>query len=143
MAYISAMHAPIKYTLHETPSKDGKAPIRYASSEPTKDPSWGLLSAIDLQSGKIAWQVKINQPLVGGSLTTSGNLLFVGEGDGHFNAYNAKNGKLLWQGKSEFGVNAPPITYSIDGTQYVSVVSGGNFLFGFKQGDAILTYKLP
>jgi glucose dehydrogenase len=50
---------------------------------------------------------------------------------------------LLWQGKSEFGVNAPPITYSIDGTQYVSVVSGGNFLFGFKQGDAILTYKLP
>jgi glucose dehydrogenase len=143
MAYISAMHAPIKYTLHETPSKDGKAPIRYASSEPTKDPSWGLLSAVDLQSGKIAWQVKTNQPLVGGSLTTSGNLLFVGEGDGHFNAYNSKTGELLWQGTSEFGVNAPPITYSIDGVQYVSVVSGGNFLFGFKQGDAILAYKLP
>ncbi len=142
LVFIAAMHAPIKYTLHEAASEDGKAPIRYAASEPTKDPSWGLLSAIDLQTGKIAWQVKTKQPLVGGSLSTAGGLLFMGEGDGHFNAYNSKTGKLLWQTQSEFGVNAPPITYSIDGTQYIAVVSGGNFLFGFKQGDAILTYKL-
>ncbi|MGZ8271062.1 MAG: outer membrane protein assembly factor BamB family protein [Methylophilus sp.] len=142
LAFVSAIHAPIKYTLHEAAAKDGKAPIRYAASEPTKDPSWGLISAINLQSGKIAWQVKTDQPLVGGSLTTAGGLLFVGEGNGHFNAYESKTGQLLWQGSSEYGVNAPPITYSIDGVQYISVVSGGNFLFGFKQGDAILTYKL-
>jgi glucose dehydrogenase len=142
LAFVSAIHAPIKYTLHEAAAKDGKAPIRYAASEPTKDPSWGLISAINLQSGKIAWQIKTDQPLVGGSLTTAGGLLFVGEGNGHFNAYDSKTGQLLWQGSSEYGVNAPPITYSIDGVQYISVVSGGNFLFGFKQGDAILTYKL-
>jgi glucose dehydrogenase len=142
LAFVSAIHAPIKYTLHEAAAKDGKAPIRYAASEPTKDPSWGLISAINLQSGKIAWQIKTDQPLVGGSLTTAGGLLFVGEGNGHFNAYESKTGQLLWQGSSEYGVNAPPITYSIDGVQYISVVSGGNFLFGFKQGDAILTYKL-
>jgi glucose dehydrogenase len=40
-------------------------------------------------------------------------------------------------------VNAPPITYQVNGEQYIAVVSGGNSLFGFKQGDRILTFKLP
>ena len=140
--FVAAIHAPIKYTLHETPATNGKEAIRYAASEPTKDPRWGLLSAIDLNSGKIAWQNKTAQPLVGGVLATSGGLLFTGEGNGNFNAYNSQTGELLWQTQSEFGVNAPPITYTIDGTQYIAVASGGNSIFGYKQGDAVLVYKL-
>ena len=140
--YVAGIHAPIKYTLHETPSKDGMPAIRYAASEPTKDSRWGLLSAIDLETGKIAWQNKTAQPLIGGVLATQGGLLFVGEGDGNFNAYNSQNGELLWQAKSQFGVNAPPITYTIDGVQYIAVASGGNSIFGYKQGDAMLVYKL-
>ena len=141
--FVAGIHAPIKYTLHETPSKDGSPAIRYAASEPTKDPRWGLLSSIDLISGKINWQNKTAQPLIGGVLATAGDLLFTGEGDGSFNAYNSITGKMLWQAKSEFGVNAPPITYTINGTQYIAVASGGNSIFGYKQGDAILVYKLP
>jgi glucose dehydrogenase len=140
--FIAAIHAPIKYTLHETPAADGKPAIRYAASEPTKDPRWGLLSSIDLSTGKVAWQNKTAQPLIGGVLATAGNLLFTGEGDGSFNAYNSQTGAQLWQAKSEFGVNAPPITYTIDGVQYVAVASGGNSIFGYKQGDAVLVYSL-
>ena len=140
--FVAGIHAPIKYTLHETPANDGAPAIRYAASEPTQDPRWGLLSSIDLATGKIAWQNKTAQPLIGGLLATAGGLVFTGEGEGNFNAYNSQNGELLWQAKSEFGVNAPPITYTIDGVQYIAVASGGNSIFGYKQGDALLVYAL-
>jgi glucose dehydrogenase len=142
MAYVAGIHAPIKYTLVEEPAKDGLPPIRYASSEPTKDPRWGTVSAINLASGKIQWQVKTEQPLMGGVLVTQGGLLFMGEGDGRFNAYNSSTGDLLWQDKVDAGVNAPPISYEIDGVQYVAVVAGGNAIFGFEAGDNIMVYAL-
>ncbi len=140
--FVAGIHAPIRYTLHETPAKDGQTAIRYAASEPTDDPRWGVLSAIDLKSGKIVWQNKLAQPLVGGVLSTAGGLLFMGEGNGNFNAYNSQTGELLWQDKSDFGVNAPPVSYTINGEQYIAIASGGNSIFGYKQGDAILVYKL-
>jgi glucose dehydrogenase len=141
-AYVAGIHAPIKYTLVEESAKDGLPPIRYASSEPTKDPRWGTVSAINLTTGKIQWQVKTEQPLMGGVLATRGGLLFMGEGDGSFNAYNSSTGDLLWQDKVNAGVNAPPISYEIDGVQYVAVVAGGNAIFGFTAGDNILVYTL-
>lgn len=142
LVFVSGIHSPIKYTLHETPAKDGNPAIRYVSSEPTDDPSWGLFSAIDFSTGQIIWQNKTEQPLVGGSLATAGGLVFVGEGNGYFNAYDSQTGELLWQTKSEYGVNAPPISYTIDGVQYIAVASGGNKIMGFKQGDAMLVYML-
>ena len=140
--FVAAMHSPIKYTVHETAVHPGEKPMRYAASEPTDDPRWGVLSAINLSSGAIAWQHKTEQPLVGGVLATAGGLLFCGEGNGKFSAFDSKTGKVLWQYQSSFGVNAPPITYEVAGEQYIAVVSGGNSLFGFKQGDHILTFKL-
>jgi len=140
--FVAGIHAPIKYTLHESAGKNGAAPIRYAASEPTTDARWGTLSAIDLSTGKITWQNKTAQPLIGGVLATAGGLLFMGEGSGNFNAYNTQSGALLWQAKSAFGVNAPPVTYVIDGVQYVAVASGGSSIFGYKQGDTLLVYSL-
>jgi glucose dehydrogenase len=141
--FVAAMHSPIKYTVHETEASSGQKPMRYAASEPTEDARWGLLSAIDSQTGKIAWQHKTEQPLIGGVLSTAGGLLFCGEGNGRFTAYASQTGKALWHYQSAYGVNAPPITYQVNGEQYIAVVSGGNSLFGFKQGDSILTFKLP
>lgn len=141
-AFVAAIHAPIKYTLHETPGKDGAEPILYAASEPADEPRWGLLSSINLSTGKIDWQHKTEQPLVGGVLATAGGLLFTGEGNGNFNAHDIKTGKLLWQDKNDYGVNAPPITYQIDHEQYVAVAAGGSAIFGYKQGDSLRVYKL-
>ena len=87
LAFVSGIHAPIKYTLHEKNTENGIT--EYTSSEPTNDPQWGLLSAINLSTGKIQWQYKTPQPLVGGTLSTKGGLVFLGEGNGNFNAIDA------------------------------------------------------
>lgn len=142
IAYVAGIHAPIKYTLVEEPAKNGAPAIRYASSEPTKDDRWGVLSAIDLINGKMLWQRKTAQPLMGGLLATQAGLLFMGEGDGSFSAYNSHTGALLWQTKVNAGVNAPAITYQIDGVQYVAVAAGGNAIFGYTAGDNIMVYAL-
>lgn len=142
-AFVAAMHMPVRYTLHETPAKDGKPAIRYTTSEPINEPKWGLLSSIDLRTGKIRWQQKTEEPLLGGVLATQGGVLFTGEGNGNFNAFDSQNGKLLWQYKADAGVNAPPITYEINGVQYVAVAAGGNQIWGYKQGDNLLVFKLP
>lgn len=141
-SFVAGIHSPIKYTLVEEPAKNGAPAIRYASSEPTKDPRWGVISAIDLASGKMRWQVKTEQPLMGGLLATNSGLLFMGEGSGNFNAYNSNTGALLWQTKADAGVNAPPISYEIDGVQYVAVVAGGNSIFGYAIGDNVMVYAL-
>ncbi|MFX8569928.1 PQQ-binding-like beta-propeller repeat protein, partial [Acinetobacter baumannii] len=73
---------------------------------------------------------------------TAGNLVFVGEGDGTLNAINATDGKPLWQYQFAAGVNAPPISYEIDGIQYVAVVAGGNHLYGYQQGDQLTVFAL-
>ena len=100
------------------------------------------MSAIDLSTGKILWQHDTEDPLVGGTLATQGNLVFVGEGNGSFNALNALTGELLWTHKTNAGVNAPAISYMIDGKQYIAVVAGGNKILGYKQGDFINVYAL-
>ncbi len=142
VTFVAGIHAAIKYTLVNEPAKDGAPAIRYAKSEPTKDPRWGLLSAINLTTGKLNWQVKTEQPLIGGLLATKAGLVFMGEGNGNFNAYNSNTGNLLWQAKVEAGVNAPPISYEIDGVQYVAVAAGGNSIFGYTAGDSVVVYAL-
>lgn len=141
-AYVAGMHWPVKYSLHMTPAEGDKPAIRYSAMEPLEEARWGLLSAIDLKTGKLRWQHKTPDPLVGGVLATAGGLVFSGEGDGHLDAVDAASGQLLWQAKTDAGVNAPPITYEIDGVQYIAVVAGGNQIFGFKQGDELMVYKL-
>jgi glucose dehydrogenase len=142
VSYVAGIHAPIKYTLVDEIATDGKPAIKYASSEPTKDPRWGIISAIDLSTGKMQWQVKTEQPLMGGILATAGDLLFTGEGNGNFNAYNKTTGNLLWQTKVDAGVNAPAISYQINGEQYIAVAAGGNSIFGYTAGDNLMVYRL-
>ncbi len=102
----------------------------------------GTFTAIDVNTGVIAWNRTLPQPMMGGALVTAGNLAFTGEGDGWFDAFDAKTGQKLWRYNLGAGVNAPPITYSVDGTQYVAVAAGGNFQMHYPYGDAIAIFKL-
>ena len=142
LAYVAALHMPTVYTVHTTSGEDG-APLHYTTTTPADEPRWGTLSAIDTKTGKIAWQKKVEQPLVGGVVVTKGDLVFVGEGSGRFDAFHAKTGDLLWQVQTEAGANAPPIAYEVDGTEYIAVAAGGNPLFGYKSGDELLVFALP
>ncbi len=103
---------------------------------------------------KEAWRVAHKGPWNGGTLTTAGNLVFQGTADGRFVAYAADTGKELWEAPTGSGVVAAPITYSIDGEQYVSVMAGWGGVFALYGGDAaasnqvraidgrLLTFKL-
>jgi PQQ-dependent dehydrogenase (methanol/ethanol family) len=140
--YVAALHLPSRYVAHSAKRPDGSV-LEYASTQNAAE-SWGTLSAIDLDAtGRIAWQVKTDEPLIGGVLATAGDLVFSGVGDGWFAAFHSGRGERLWRYRCDAGVNAPPITYAIDGRQYVAVAAGGNALFGFKQGDGLVAFSLP
>ena len=84
----------------------------------------GGLKAWDPVKQKEAWFFKEELPLNGGTMTTSTGLVFAGDVKGIFRAFDAKNGKILWEFNTGSGISAAPMTYVIDGKQYVAVVSG-------------------
>lgn len=84
----------------------------------------GELVAWDPVANKKVWGIKEELPWGGGTLTTGGNLVFSGNSYGDFRAIDAKNGKLLWSKKLGSGIGAGPVTYSVDGKQYVAIVVG-------------------
>ncbi|HEX4273408.1 MAG TPA: PQQ-binding-like beta-propeller repeat protein [Rhizomicrobium sp.] len=96
-----------------------------AAAASTIRPS-GTLTAINVDDAKFAWQYHSDYPMVGGTLATAGNLVFAGEMNGYFNAFDAKTGRKLWRFSLGAGVNAPPVTYQVGGVQYVAVAAGGN-----------------
>jgi glucose dehydrogenase len=85
----------------------------------------GTLSAVNVDNGKIDWQYKSLLPMVGGVLATASDLVFAGEMDGHLSAFHARTGKKLWSFNLGAAVGAPPITYRVNGVQYVAVAAGG------------------
>ncbi|RLQ22377.1 PQQ-dependent dehydrogenase, methanol/ethanol family [Seongchinamella sediminis] len=92
----------------------------------------GFITAWDPVKQKEAWRVPHTTLWNGGMLSTAGNLLFQGNADGEFVAYRADTGEQLWSSPAHTGIVAAPITYSIDGKQYVAVVSGwGGALVAF------------
>jgi alcohol dehydrogenase (cytochrome c) len=87
----------------------------------------GTLTAVDSRTNKIAWQKRVPYSIGQGSgaLATASDLVFHGEPDGKFQAYDAKTGEPLWEWQTGAGADAPAITYEIDGTQYIAIASGG------------------
>ncbi len=85
----------------------------------------GKLQAVDPVSGKQVWQQTFKAPLFSGVLTTAGGLVFAGStSDRDFLAYDAKTGKQLWSFKTNSGIVGVPVTYSVNGKQYVAIYSG-------------------
>ncbi|MFV2090912.1 MAG: PQQ-dependent dehydrogenase, methanol/ethanol family, partial [Pseudomonadales bacterium] len=84
----------------------------------------GYLQAWDPVSRQERWRVEHPTMWNGGVLTTAGNLIFQGTGDGRFVAYRADSGEKLWEARTQTGVVAAPVSYAIDGQQYVAVMAG-------------------
>ena len=142
--YILGMNQLMTFTTGEDPGyQPGTIRLGSSFTNVAKDPVQnGVFAAVNVDTGKMAWSYKAKQPLIGGALATAGNLVFMGEGDGYFDAFDATSGTKLWRFNLGAGVNAPPITYLVDGVQYVAVAAGGNFQMGFPYGDTIAIFKL-
>jgi alcohol dehydrogenase (cytochrome c) len=99
----------------------------------TEEKEWGLLKAIDPTTVQTKWDFRYAKAPWGGTLATSGGLVFSSDEDGYLMAFDAKNGKNLWKINTGNRLVTSPITYMVDGKQYVTMPSGA----------ALLTFALP
>ena len=113
--------------------------------------AYGHLTAIDPATGVIKWRYRDNYPMVGGALATAGGVVFTGNQEGYALALDQDNGKVLWKFQTGSGVRSQPITYRIDGRQYVAIGSGTGGLAvsvvgqpeNITMGSALIVFALP
>jgi quinohemoprotein ethanol dehydrogenase len=147
LAYIPTIHQSYRYDDAELKLKEWKSPD-WQSTSPTeglgvaaelldykKGASPGSLQAWDPINQKRVWQVPLPVAWNPGTLTTAGDLVFQGSADGEFSAYDASTGNSLWKYKVGLGIAAPPITYAIDGRQYVALLVGWGSIFAALGGQ--------
>jgi alcohol dehydrogenase (cytochrome c) len=114
------------------------------------DDSWGGLKAFDPATGQEVWSWRTDYPIVASTLATAGDLVFTGEPTGQFTALHARTGDVLWQFQTGSGIHSSPVTFAVNGRQYIAVLSGwGGWLEGFgprfygaPRGDALFVFAL-
>ena len=141
LTYAINLHQPMTYHVESSPYPGGKLWLGGAFKVIPTEGQYGNVTAVNYNTGKIAWQVKTPQPMIGGIMATAGGLVFTGEGNGWFRAYDAKDGTVLWSFQAGAGVNAPPSSYTVDGKQFVVVGAGGNVQLDFKRGNNIIAFS--
>jgi glucose dehydrogenase len=151
LVYIPAMDLPFTYA-QEKGFKYGRHPwnmaVDMAAAMPPagQDPALtrkvmraiakGHIGAWDPVAQKEVWRVQHDGPWNGGMLSTAGNLLFQGNAKGELVAYRADNGQRLWSAPTQSGIVAPPVSYTVDGEQYVAVMVGWGGALGLAGGIA-------
>ena len=142
LSYAINLHQPMTYHVESTPYPGGKLWLGGAFKVIASEEQWGNITAVDYHTGNIAWKVKTQQPMIGGILATAGGLVFTGQGNGIFAAYDAANGTELWSFQAGAGVNAPPSSYTVNGKQYIVVAAGGNVQLNYKRGNNIIAFTV-
>lgn len=136
---------------------NGTTQFRDNENYPATKTPWGTLNAINLNTGNFVWQVPLGEypELVkaghpntgtenhGGMVVTAGGLIFIAATyDENLRAFDKKTGKVIWQYKLPAGGFATPITYMVNGRQYVVIAAGGT-RYGLKPGGSYVAFALP
>jgi quinoprotein glucose dehydrogenase len=149
--------SPMKGTPYEVKREWLLSPL----GAPCTPPPWGGLSAYDMQTGKKRWDVplgtinhelpiplpfdwNLGTPNIGGPAVTAGGILFIAAAmDQYLRAIDMSTGEELWKDKLPAGSQTTPMTYEVDGRQYVVIATGGHLWFQTPAGDKIVAYALP
>jgi quinoprotein glucose dehydrogenase len=133
-------------------------PLLGPMGAPCTAPPWAALTAVDLVSGSIRWEVplgsvdklahlpfewELGTPGAGGPLVTAGGLVFIGYTlDDRIRAFDLRTGKTVWKDSLPAAGMAVPVTYEVNGEQYVVLAAGGHSMYGSTMGDSVVAYKL-
>lgn len=126
---------------------------------PCLQPPWGSIAAFDLRSNRVIWQhrvgtirdekglhlpFRLGTPMLGGPMATAGGVVFLTSTlDDYIRAFDLRTGQEIWRDRLPAGGQSTPMTYAVNGKQYVVTVDGGHGSFGTKLGDYIRAYALP
>lgn len=133
-------------------------PLLSPLGTPCSAPPWAALTAVDLASGAVRWEVPLGSieklapvpipweagtPGAGGPLVTGSGLVFIGYAmDDRIRAFDLATGKTLWKSGLPAAGMATPVTYEAKGEQYVVIAAGGHSMYGSTKGDSVVAYKL-
>ena len=136
-----------------------REPLLAPSGVPCNPPPWGALTAIDLSTGAVRWEVPLGtipqlssipkssewgSINLGGAIVTAGGLAFIAATmDTYLRAFDVETGKELWKGELPASAQATPMTYSEDGKQFIVVAAGGHGKLRTKMGDYVVAFALP
>jgi quinoprotein glucose dehydrogenase len=144
--------------MHGTPYGMVREPLLGPFGVPCTPPPWGFMGAFSLDTGEILWRVKLGAspdrlpftlfeqglPSLSGVVVTAGGLVLSGHtADGFLRAHDAETGAELWRDRLPAAGAANPMTYAVDGRQYVVIAAGGHGKLGTRRGDWVVAYALP
>jgi alcohol dehydrogenase (cytochrome c) len=119
-----------RYYKREEQYKAGRLYVG-GKTTPAEDQEWGGVKAINVETGNIDWEYKFYiGSLSAGVLATDGGILFAASRDGNLVALDKRHGKLLWRFRTGATIDSSPMSYAVDGTQFVAL-SAGSVLYSF------------
>lgn len=146
------------FDVKDSPYIPTVAPLMSPLGAPCSEPPWASLTAIDVVKKKIVWEVPLGSlekmmplpipleygtPGAGGPLVTAGGLVFIGYTlDDTLRAFDLKTGKVLWKTDLPAAGSSVPVSYEIDGEQYIVMAAGGHTMYGSTTGDSVVAYRL-
>jgi quinoprotein glucose dehydrogenase len=146
-------------SMKNTPYALRREPLMTPRMTLCNPPPWGALSAVDLSTGKLRWEVplgvmpeiahlpsaaRLGSINLGGPITTAGGLVFIGAArDNYLRAFDSDTGKELWKFELPASAQATPMAYEAGGKQYVVIAAGGHGKLGTKLGDSLVAFSLP
>jgi quinoprotein glucose dehydrogenase len=130
-----------------------RTPLLAPSGLPCNAPPWGTVAAVDLFEGKKVWDVPLGSFIpgmntgtitLGGPMATAGGLVFTAAAmDNYLRAFDSSSGEEVWKFELPASGQATPMTYSVNGRQYLVIAAGGHGKLGTKQGDFVVAFTLP
>jgi quinohemoprotein ethanol dehydrogenase len=152
LVYLPYLQLGGRYSTRPAPGELALGGMVVSGYRVTPDDGWAALLAWDPVRKAPRWQARLSTLFNGGVLSTTGDLVFQGTADGYFTAYDGQSGQRLWRFSAGLGIIAAPISYAVNGQQYVSVLVGygggagaGGMNVGWKYGAQprrLLTFRL-
>ncbi|HEX8904371.1 MAG TPA: PQQ-dependent dehydrogenase, methanol/ethanol family [Longimicrobiaceae bacterium] len=131
LLYVPVVEQCGVFTSGNTEFREG-LPYWGSSPTPVQGEYWGYVKAVDPETGRSVWERRTRYPMVASLLTTAGDLVFAGEPNGMLDALDARTGDILWSFNTGNGLHGNPVSYAVNGKQYVAVPVGwGGWTKGF------------